>query len=107
MLYDGKLLDGTQFDKNLDADSPFSFGIGKGSVIKGWDEGICTMKQGEKALFVIHPEMAYGEGGSGKIPGNAVLTFEVTMQSFGKKDPDENEPYPQNVADKVKQCKIK
>lgn len=108
VLYDGKLLDGTQFDKNLDVDSPFSFDIGKGMVIKGWDEGICTMKKGEKALFVIHPDMAYGDKDSGKIPPSSVLTFEVTMQDFGKKEPEEpSEPWPSTTEDKLKKSKEK
>ncbi|KAK4404124.1 Peptidyl-prolyl cis-trans isomerase FKBP65 [Sesamum angolense] len=75
--YVGTLLDGTQFDSSRDRGTPFTFKLGQGQVIKGWDEGIKTMKKGEKALFTIPPELAYGESGSPpKIPPNSTLQFE-------------------------------
>ncbi|MCD7464916.1 Peptidyl-prolyl cis-trans isomerase fkbp65 [Datura stramonium] len=81
--YVGTLLDGTQFDSSRDRGTPFKFKLGEGQVIKGWDEGIKTMKKGEKALFTVPPEMAYGESGSPPtIPPNATLQFEVELLSW-------------------------
>ncbi|CAO2822434.1 unnamed protein product [Amaranthus hypochondriacus] len=81
--YVGTLLDGTQFDSSRDRGTPFKFKLGQGQVIKGWDEGIKTMKKGEKALFTIPPDMAYGESGSPPtIPPNATLQFEVELLSW-------------------------
>lgn len=81
--YVGTLLDGTQFDSSRDRGTPFKFKLGQGEVIKGWDEGIKTMKKGEKALFTIPPEMAYGESGSPPtIPPNATLLFEVELLNW-------------------------
>lgn len=74
VLYTGKLLDGTVFDSNTNRDSPFSFTIGKGQVIKGWDLGVATMKKGEKSLLTCTAPNAYGETGSPPtIPPNATL----------------------------------
>ncbi|PHT39431.1 Peptidyl-prolyl cis-trans isomerase FKBP65 [Capsicum baccatum] len=81
--YVGTLLDGTQFDSSRDRGTPFKFKLGEGQVITGWDEGIKTMKKGEKSLFTIPPEMAYGESGSPPtIPLNATLQFEVELLSW-------------------------
>ncbi|GAB4844045.1 70 kDa peptidyl-prolyl isomerase [Ancistrocladus abbreviatus] len=81
--YVGTLLDGTQFDSSRDRGTPFKFKLGQGQVIKGWDEGIKTMKKSEKALLTIPPEMAYGESGSPPtIPSNATLQFEVELLSW-------------------------
>lgn len=81
--YVGTLLDGTQFDSSRDRGTPFKFKLGQGQVIKGWDEGIKTMKKGEKAFFTIPPELAYGESGSPPtIPSNATLQFEVELLSW-------------------------
>ncbi|KAH6816263.1 FKBP-type peptidyl-prolyl cis-trans isomerase family protein [Perilla frutescens var. frutescens] len=83
VLYVGTLLDGTKFDSSVDRGTPFIFKLGQGHVIKGWDEGIKTMKKGEKALFTIPPELAYGESGSPPtIPPNATLQFEVELLSW-------------------------
>lgn len=76
--YTGKLTDGTQFDSSVGS-KPFKFTLGQGQVIKGWDEGIVGMKVGEKRTLVIPPDLAYGPGGSGKIPPNATLNFDVEM----------------------------
>ena len=78
--YTGWLEDGTQFDSSVVRGQPFSFVLGTGGVIPGWDEGVATMKVGGKRQLVIPPDLAYGETGSGgTIPPNATLTFEVEL----------------------------
>ena len=78
--YTGKLEDGTKFDSSFDRNQPFSFRLGAGQVIEGWEKGILGMKKGGERKLIIPPQMAYGQAGiPNVIPPNATLIFEVEL----------------------------
>ena len=81
--YTGYFLDGTKFDSSVDRNQPFEFAIATGSVIPGWDKALSTMKVGEKSIFVIPSELAYGPQGKNSIPPNTILVFEIELLSIG------------------------
>jgi len=78
--YTGTLENGKKFDSSADRGQPFEFRIGEGAVIKGWDEGLSSMKVGGKRKLIIPPALGYGERGSPpNIPPNSILLFDVEL----------------------------
>ncbi len=77
--YSGYLQDGTMFDSSVERDEPIMFVVGQGQVIPGWDEGMQLLKKGDKARFVIPPQLGYGETPLEKIPANSTLIFDTEV----------------------------
>jgi len=89
--YTGRLTNDTIFDSSYKRKKPFSFTLGKGQVIKGWDEGISYLHQGDKARLIIPPELAYGKRSKPNIPANSTLIFDVELVKV--QNPIKIEPY--------------
>jgi len=81
--YTGWLLDGTQFDSSRDKNTPFSFTLGAGEVIKGWDELVARMRVGQRLTAIIPASLAYGSTARPGIPANSVLVFDMKLLSIG------------------------
>jgi peptidylprolyl isomerase len=77
--YTGTLENGTKFDSSVDKGQPYTFRIGKEQVIKGWDEGVMSMKVGGKRRLIVPSSLGYGPAGRPRIPPNATLIFEIEL----------------------------
>jgi FKBP-type peptidyl-prolyl cis-trans isomerase len=83
--YIGTFTNGTKFDSSYDVNQPYTFLIGAGRVIAGWDQGVPGMKIGGKRRLTIPPDLAYGSQGRGVIPPNATLVFEIDLLAIAGK----------------------
>lgn len=100
--YVGTLEDGKQFDSSRERDSPFTFTLGTGSVIKGWEIGVKTMRRNEVADFSLPPELAYGESGSpGAIPPNARLNFNIELLDWVEDEHYEKPVYKMDMEERL------
>ncbi len=77
--YVGTLLNGTKFDSSYDRNQPFTFVLGAGRVIQGWDQGVVGMRVGGKRRLTIPPNLAYGNQANGPIPANSTLRFDIDL----------------------------
>lgn len=85
-MLQGTLADGSEFDSSYPRGQPLTFTVGSGQVIKGWDQGLLGMCEGEKRRLVIPPELAYGKSGAGgRIPPDATLTFDIELVKIERK----------------------
>jgi len=82
--YIGRLQNGQEFDNSYKKGVPFTFEVGEGKVIAGWEQGVIGMKEGGQRILVIPSELAYGRGGFGPIPPNAVLVFSIELISVNE-----------------------
>ena len=85
--YSGTLADGTKFDSSYDRGQPFSFILGGGMVIKGWDIGLVGMKIAGKRKLIIPPDLGYGPRANGPIPANSTLFFDIELVGVSDKPP--------------------
>ena len=84
--YTGWLTDGSKFDSSLDRNSPFSFVLGRGDVIEGWDIGLAQMRVGDRVRLTLPPELAYGDRSPAPvIPANSTLVFEIELLDVKRK----------------------
>lgn len=83
--YTGTLMNGKKFDSSYDSGRAISFPLGRGRVIKGWDEGIAKMRTGDQAIFIIPSKIGYGEKGNGPIPPNASMIFILELMDINPK----------------------
>ncbi|MDP8323045.1 MAG: FKBP-type peptidyl-prolyl cis-trans isomerase [Candidatus Stygibacter australis] len=93
MHYTGKFENGDVFDSSIDRGKPFVFPLGAGRVIKGWDEGVAYLHVGDKATFIIPPEIGYGSMKNGDIPANSTLIFDVELLDIKSKNIKSIPPY--------------
>ena len=106
LYFPGTLADGTKFDSSVDRGKPFTFTIGQGQVIRGWDEGFASMYVGEKATLTIRSDYGYGKNGSPpKIPADATLYFDVELLDFKEKEKEKWELTDEERRDKAAKMK--
>ncbi|BGP55972.1 hypothetical protein JCM8202_005114 [Rhodotorula sphaerocarpa] len=91
MHYDGRLSTGKDFDSSRKRGQPFDFVIGRGQVIKGWEQGLLDMCPGEKRTLTIPSSLGYGSRGVGPIPGGATLVFDVELLDIKNRKPSKDE----------------